>query len=176
MGPRREFKEKFLKRRGKTQGCASKGSSAHDGENWGKVAVDEGSTTEGTTLRQSAGIGKGARDRRSVRARRERNAAGARQARGTRTRRRQASRSSGMRIWERRRERGDETRTHGSHGVKSRFVGVGRSRSARERRTAGAARVVQRRDQTEKWARDCLPFGEGARCYLYVESEFKGTS
>ena len=33
---------------------------------------------------------------------------------------------------------------------------------------------MQRRDQTEKWARDCLASGEGARCYLYVESEFKG--
>ena len=109
---------------------------------------------------------KGERDRCSVRARREGNAVGTRQARGARTRRRQASHSLETRIQERRRERGDETRMHGSHGIKSRFVRASRSWSVRERRTAGAARVVQRRDQTEKWARGCLPSGEGARWYL----------
>ena len=86
--------------------------------------------------------------------------------RGARTRRQQASRSSETRIQERRREQGDETRMHRSHGVKLRFVGAGRSWLARERRTAGTAHIVQRRDQTEKWARGCLPSSEGVRWYL----------
>ena len=76
MGPRREFKERVFKRRDKTQGRASKDSSTHDGDKWGKVAVDEGSITEGTTLHQSAGIGKGT----AVVARQEHNKRGMRRA------------------------------------------------------------------------------------------------
>ena len=81
MGPRHEFKERVFKRRDKTQGCASKDSSAHNGDKWGKVAVDEGSITEGTTLHQSAGIRKGT----TVVARQERDKRGMRRARGRHT-------------------------------------------------------------------------------------------
>ena len=56
-------------------------ADAHDGDKWGKVAVDEGSITEGTTLCQSMGIGKGS----TIIARQEHDERGTRRARGRHT-------------------------------------------------------------------------------------------